>query len=75
MSALGGVTLLHKYSDSLILLFPAIYPEYEWLPWRFSYCPKSYWDNEQNVKKFLDWAGKELGVKDISDWSKVPTEV
>jgi hypothetical protein len=64
-----------KYNDSPSLLLSNVYPEYEWLPWRFVNGPKNFWNDVNNSKKFLDWAGKQLGVKEINDWHRVSTKV
>src|SRR5689334_11130136 len=47
------------------------YPEYEWLPWKFDQCPDGFWNDIKNVRKYMDWAGKELGVKEMSDWYNI----
>ena len=47
------------------------YPEYNWLPWRFEICPRHYWDDIGNVRKYMDWAGKELNIREMSDWQRV----
>jgi hypothetical protein len=52
-----------------------VYPDYEWLPWKFTKGEKNYWDNIANKRKFLDWAGKQLGVNEYSDWYSIPTKV
>jgi hypothetical protein len=64
-----------KYDRSLSLLLSVLYPEYEWLPWKFVRSPVNFWSDSHNKKKFLDWAGKQLGVKEFSDWYKVSTAV
>lgn len=64
-----------KYKGSPYLLLSSVFPEYEWLPWKFAQCPKNYWNDDVNKKKFLDWAGKQLGVNEISDWNKITTKV
>jgi hypothetical protein len=72
LNDLGGGHLLHsKYNSSLPLLLAEIYPEYDWLPWKFSVCPHNYWDNKENQRKFMDWAGKQMNVNDMSDWYNV----
>jgi hypothetical protein len=48
-----------------------MYPEYEWLPWKFDMCPNNFWEDVKNQKRFLDWAGKELKIKEMSDWYKI----
>ena len=73
---LGGLGLLHsKYNDSTFSMLQSLYPEYEWLPWKFSKCPRGYWNNLSNFKKFFAWAGGELNIKDKEDWYKVKREV
>ena len=58
-------------TTSLYQLLKEIYPDYDWLPWKFDRCPKNYWKDVKNVRKFMDWAGKELNVKELSDWYNV----
>jgi hypothetical protein len=53
----------------------SIYPEYEWLSWRFTQIPKNFWEKMENQKKFVDWAGKKLGIKEMDDWYKILREV
>ena len=57
------------------MLLSAAFPEYEWLPWKFNKCPRNFWDDLKNQRKFMDWAGKELGIKEMSDWYKVMEKV
>jgi hypothetical protein len=52
-----------------------VYPEHEWLPWRFSKVPNGFWDDIKNQRDFLDWAGKQLNYKNKEDWYKVTKEV
>jgi hypothetical protein len=72
---LGAIYLLSKYNRSPSLLLSNLYPEYEWLPWRFQKCPNNYWNNINNHKKFVEWASKELNIKEMSDWYKVSIQV
>ena len=57
------------------MLLSKIYPNYEWLPWKFKHIPSKYWKDDKNKIKFIDWVGKQLGIKDESDWFKVTTKV
>jgi hypothetical protein len=72
---LGGSSLLDKFSGSLPLLLSNVYPDYNWLPWKFTIPPRNYWDDTKNQKKFLEWAAKELKIKDMSDWYNVTYKV
>jgi hypothetical protein len=35
------------------------YPDTEWQPWRFSSCPRQYWQDRANSLKFLDWMAEQ----------------
>jgi hypothetical protein len=71
---LGGSYIVEKRGSVPYYIFSEIYPEYEWLPWRFNRVVPGYWDDVNNQKKFMEWASKELKIKDMSDWYNV-TEV
>jgi hypothetical protein len=53
----------------------AVYSDYEWLPWKFSFCPNNFWDDVKNHRKFLDWAAKQLNVNEYGDWYRVTANV
>jgi hypothetical protein len=72
---MGGNTLIHQYNGSLSVLLAENYPEYEWLPWKFEKCPRNYWEDLKNQRKFADWAGKQLNIKEMSDWYNVKNKV
>jgi hypothetical protein len=72
---LGGGNLLQKYYKSPSQLLSGVFPDYEWLPWKFIHCPQNYWEDEKNQRKFLDWAAKQLSIKDMQDWYKVQVSV
>ncbi len=59
------------------MLLSSIYPEYEWLPWRFLHLhvAKGFWDDVKNQRDFMDWAGKKLNYKSREDWYGVTAEV
>jgi hypothetical protein len=71
----GGAGLLaSRYNNSLSSMLASVYPEYDWLPWRFERAPKGVWEEPGSVKKFMDWAANELNIKD-DEWHQIPTKV
>jgi hypothetical protein len=74
LQTLGGSSLLEKF-ESLSQLISDTYPEYEWLPWKHEQCPKNYWNELKHQRKFLEWAKKQLNVKEMNDWLKVSNQV
>jgi hypothetical protein len=74
LSDIGGNKLLNS-KKSLSQLLSEVYPDYDWLPWKFGRCPQEYWDDMKNQRKFMDWAATELNIKEMSDWYKITLKV
>jgi hypothetical protein len=68
-------TLIHQFGGSPSRLLASAYPDYEWLPWKFAKAPGHVLEDNANKRKFLDWAGQQLGVKEFNDWNKVSDKV
>lgn len=66
-----GNTLLKIYGYNLYNMLSDIYPEYEWLPWKFVKAPGNFWKDIKNQRKFFDWVGKTLGVSNFDGWYSV----
>jgi hypothetical protein len=74
--AVDGARLLKlEYNGSIAALLSKVYPEYEWLPWKFDFSSRNFWSDNKNKKKFIDFAGTQLGIKEMSDWYKVTHNV
>lgn len=56
-------------------MLSTVYSEFEWLPWKFKLCPKNFWDNTTNQRKYLDWVAVQLNIKEPNDWYKVTVKV
>jgi hypothetical protein len=53
----------------------ALYPEYNWLPWKFTVTPRGHWDNVANQRNFMDWVAKEMNFTNFTDWYQVLQKV
>jgi hypothetical protein len=71
----GGGLISGKYKGSPSHLLSQVYPDYDWLPWKFGTSPHYFWDDLKNQRKFLEWAAKELNIKEMSDWYKITMKV
>ena len=60
------------YDYSLYKILSQVYPEYNWLPWRFDL---DFWKDMSDSTMFVEWVGKKLGIKELSDWYNVNIEV
>ncbi len=51
--------MLKRFKNSLYLLLKTLYPEHEWLEWKFKYIGlttlKSYWSKPDKQKTYFDW--------------------
>jgi hypothetical protein len=72
---LGGAVLLMKYNFSPSQLLTSVFPDFEWLPWKFEKCPQNFWSDLKNQRKFLDWAAEKLKINEMSDWYKIQHKV
>ncbi len=75
MVALNGSRLRQIYGNSPYYMLSTLYPEYEWLPWKFRHTTKGFWEDPKNCKWFLEWSKPFLGIKNNQDWEKVSRRV
>ena len=70
MKYAGGL-LNHNFvkDNSFLNILKEVYPDYKWLPWKFSICLVG-WDDKKNHKWFCEELGKELGYTCMEDWYK-----
>ena len=66
-----GYGLCQIYNSSPYQLLKSMYPEYEWLFWKFTVAPNSSWENKENQLNYMAWLGEQLGYKTIEDWYKI----
>lgn len=62
--------ILVYYDGCLAKAVMNVYPEYKWQPWRFVKAPKGYWQSTQNLRDYIEWLGKQLGITQLDDWYK-----
>jgi len=47
----NGLGLLAHYHDSFHHLLAALFPQIDWLPWKFTKAPSGYWESIQHQRK------------------------
>ena len=70
-----GGSLIKNFNNSPIKLITSVYPNQNWLPWKFNQAPKGYWNDENNVKQYINWLGDKLNIKTMEDWYNVSQKV
>jgi hypothetical protein len=63
-----GSKLLECHNNLISNVLKDLYPEYDWLPWRFDDHPETLWDDIKMVRKFFDWMKNCMQLKDDIDW-------
>jgi hypothetical protein len=68
--SLVGQFVSKIYNGSLAALLNASCSSHTWHDWRFrlSQVPNRYWENQQNRRRFLEWAASQLNISTLSDW-------
>jgi hypothetical protein len=53
-------SLLHsQFRGSPCLMLQHVFPEYNWLPWKFNPVPDTFWEKGQNWRRYFDWIVKQ----------------
>lgn len=59
---------LRYFSGSFVDALQVLYPEHEWLPWRFPKVKAGYWDDAAAQRAFFDWCAIQLQIQSFEDW-------
>src|SRR5205823_4189896 len=53
-----GLGLLSQhYNSSPSQALQTVYPEHDWMLWRFKHTPKGFLENSSHHRQFFDWLG------------------
>ena len=64
----GGKTLLNLSQGSPSKLISSVFDEHKWEMWKFGSAPKNFWEDATNKKKYIEWLGGVLNIKNMEDW-------
>src|SRR5688500_6705904 len=69
----GGRLLQDHYSNSPSRALQVIYPEHDWMLWRFVKSPVAYLEkiHVDKKKQLLDWLGNTLSIRELDDWYRI----
>lgn len=71
----NGRGMLNCHNGSPIRFLRKVYPEYEWLAWKFGTCTSSFWQDISNHKIYAVWLGKELGYTEPEHWYNITRHI
>jgi hypothetical protein len=66
-----GRGMMKDFKGNLYETLKSVYPDHEWIPWKFSTVPNKFWMDKHTHKLYFDWLEKQLGITKKSDWYSV----
>ena len=59
---------ISKYRNSRFHLLCSVFPEYDWLPWKFPRAASNCWENTYQLSKFLNNIKERYCISKPADW-------
>lgn len=83
-----SILSLRRANETVSSFAMSMYPQHDWKVWKFERHPHGMWktttsseDDHKNSKKnhliqreYMDWLGRQIGVKTMEDWYEIGTE-
>ena len=57
------------------MFMKGVFPDTEWLPWKFDMTPQGYWRDKANHIEYANWLGNTLGYQTMDDWYQINTRI
>jgi len=67
----GGSGLLNLYRNSPSAMLKAVFPELEWLPWKFSTMPRRIWEDKEAMHSALKLIKTTFSIKSDEEWRRL----
>ena len=67
----GGSALLNRNNSSLYRLMQSVFPEFDFLPWKFKVTPRSSVNDLETLQKVFRCVENSLKFKSKEDWYRV----
>jgi hypothetical protein len=63
--------LLHLYCGSIYLMLATVYPEYDWMPWKFRNFPARSIQGPEMIENSLKYIETESKIMKSEDWYSI----
>jgi len=71
----GGESFLQRYNGCVYALLKEVFPEVEWLPWKFTVLPRSAVKDPDVLLRAVKFVERELKINSRNDWQRVSNSV
>jgi hypothetical protein len=51
-----------------------VYPEKEWVPWKFEIQPRLLWNNPRNCRMYFEWLADNLQIFSQNQWYQLKND-
>ncbi len=52
-----------------------MYPEYNWLPWKFNRLPQNYYVSQTDKQEIIKFLREKFNIVNKTDWNDITLEV
>jgi len=67
----GSGALLHCWGSSSVAAVMDTFPDQVWYEWLFVSCPRSFWTDRKNHRRYMKWFGEQCGIEKPDDWYSI----
>ncbi len=67
----GSGALLHCWNSSAIGAVKETFPDYDWKEWLFTCCPRAFWKDPKNHRRYMDWFSERMQIQTPEDWYRI----
>ncbi|MGZ0171073.1 MAG: hypothetical protein ACKVHE_16075 [Planctomycetales bacterium] len=64
----GSGALLHCWGSSSVAAVMETFPDHNWHEWLFVSCPRSFWSDRKNHRRYMMWLAEQCSVNEPDDW-------
>jgi hypothetical protein len=67
----GSGALLHCWGSSAVAAVMETFPEHDWYEWLFVSCPRSFWTDPKNHRRYMKWLAEQCNINEPDDWYRI----
>ena len=67
----GSGALLHCWGSSAVTAVMETFSEHAWREWLFVSCPRSFWADRSNHRRYMKWLAEQCGINKPGDWYQI----
>ncbi len=70
-----GSGLIKYYQGSSVLFLKSVFPQENWLEWKFVQTSQGFWNEKIHHQLYAIWLGEILGYRTMEDWYNLTVDI